>query len=60
MRRTKTLQGVRMIKFLRSLSCYEGAEFPQPEAAGLEGGWGGHDPALVAALCGRGRGWRRG
>jgi transposase len=37
MRRTEGLQGVRMIKFLSSLSRYEAAEFSQLEAAELLG-----------------------
>jgi transposase len=37
MRRTEALQGVRMIKFLDILGCYEAAEFSQWEAAELLG-----------------------
>ena len=50
MRRTETLQGVRMIKFLRILSRYEASEFPSAGGGGAVGGWGAHVPALAAAL----------
>jgi hypothetical protein len=55
MRRMESLQGVRMSKFLRGLSGYEAAEFPQLEAAELLEGGNARCGAGVSALRTRAR-----